>query len=305
MRPVDRDHPMRIGMIGLGTMGEPMAANLIRAGTPLVVWNRSAPSVVRTVRLGGSRASSADDLLSLCDVVLVMLADEAVIDQVLGRGGPRFVSWQGRLLVQMATTSPEHSAGLARAVRSVGGRYVEAPVSGSRIPAERGELVAMLAGDLDDVELVEDTIRPMCSRLVRCGMVPRAMSTKLAVNHFLITMVSALAETTHLATHTDLDLEAFADVLDSGPMASAVSRVKLRKLLDGDLQAHSPVDGVHGIARLIEGMARSAGVATPFLELSRGLLAEDEASGHGSEDTAAVIRVLELRSEGLRRTPTA
>ena len=163
----------------------------------------------------------------------------------------------------------------------------------------------MLAGDLDDVELVEDTIRPMCSRLVRCGMVPRAMSTKLAVNHFLITMVSTLAETTHLATHTDLDLEAFADVLDCGPMASAVSRVKLRKLLDGDLQAHSPVDGVHGIARLIEGMARSAGVATPFLELSRGLLAEAEASGHGSEDTAAVIRVLELRSEGLRRTPTA
>lgn len=292
--------PPEVGFVGLGTMGEPMAANLARAGTRLTVWNRSDPAAQRLAALGATVATSPHDLVIRSDVVLVMLADDTVLDAVLGRGTDRFASLAGRTLVQMGTTAPDHSAGLERDVRAVGGRYVEAPMSGSRLPAEAGELVSMVAGSKESVALVERLLAPLCSRVVRCGAVPRAMTTKLAVNHFLITMVATLAETTHLAESVDLDLPTFRAVLDSGPMASAVSRAKVAKLATRDLTAHSPVDGVHWIADLIDGMATGAGVATPFLELSASLLAEAEASGRGHQDMAAVVTALEARTRSAR-----
>ena len=130
---------MSVAFLGLGRMGEPMAANLLRAGVHLVVWNRSAAPADRLVALGANFARSARAALAGCELALLMLANEEAIDEVLGRGRPAFSrNVSGKTIVNMGTVSPAFSESLAAACAEVGGRYVEAPVSGSRIPAEQG-----------------------------------------------------------------------------------------------------------------------------------------------------------------------
>ncbi|MFI9593184.1 NAD(P)-dependent oxidoreductase [Nonomuraea sp. NPDC052265] len=287
------------GFIGLGIMGRPMALNLVRAGTPVVVWNRTAAGC-EPLRAAGARvATSPAEVFEAARVVLLMLADEAAVDAVLGRGTPRFASMvAGRVVVHMGTTSPAYSADLGAAVRAAGGDYVEAPVSGSRGPAEAGRLVAMPAGEPAAVEEVGPLLAPMCAEVIPCGPVPGGLLMKLAVNLFLITMVSGLAEATHFAARHGLDLETFARVLASGPMASDVSRAKARKLLDGDFTAQAAVADVLKNNRLIAEAARASGVASPLLDVCHALFAETLALGHGTLDMAAVVRAIEARTGG-------
>jgi 3-hydroxyisobutyrate dehydrogenase len=214
-----------------------------------------------------------------------------VIDAVLGRGTPEF-------LVPMGTTSPEYSAGLQADVLAAGGRYVEAPVSGSRLPATAGELVAMVAGDPAAVAEVRPLLAPMCREVVECGPVPQALTMKLAVNLFLISLVTGLAEATHFAARQGLDLDLLRGVLDAGPMASAVSRVKGEMLARRDFAAQASLRDVLMNNRLIAEAARAAGIATPVLDACHLLYGEALAQGHGGEDMAAVVRAHEARTAG-------
>lgn len=293
-----RDRPRApVGFLGLGVMGYPMASNLLAAGTPLLVWNRTAARSEALRAAGAEVAADADEVLRRTDVVLVMLADEASTDQVLGRGTAGFADRvRGRTLVSLGTNAPGYSIGLETEVRRAGGAYVEAPVSGSRGPAEAAQLVAMLAGDPDVVARVRPLLTPMCARTVVCGPVPSALTTKLAVNLFLIGLVTALAEAMHFAERAGLDLDLVRTVLDAGPMASEVSRGKARKLAARDFEVQASARDVLKNTQLVANAARSLGVATPLLDVGHQLFAEAVALGHGPEDMAAVVRAIEART---------
>ena len=286
---------MEVGFIGLGVMGQPMALNLARAGMRPLVWNRTRARAEPVAAAGGRVAATAADVLRDADVVFLMLADETATDAVLGRGSaPLRVA--GKTVVHMGTTSPEWSRDLERDVRAAGGAYVEAPVSGSRLPAEAGELVAMLAGDPAAVETVRPLLAPMCREAVACGPVPRGLLMKLAVNLYLITMVTGLAEAAHFAERHGLDLDRFVSILDAGPMASNVSRGKTAKLLAGDFSVQAACLDVLKNNRLVAEAARRGRIASPLLDVSHALFAETVALGHGGEDMLAVLRAIEART---------
>jgi 3-hydroxyisobutyrate dehydrogenase len=233
-----------------------------------------------------------------------MLADENAMDEALGRGTPAFAGRVAdRTLVHMGTTSPEYSAGLEDAVRSAGGRYVEAPVSGSRVPAEQGELVGMLAGGEETVEAVRPLLAPLCRETFGCGPVPGALLMKFSVNLFLITLVTGLAEAFHFADRHGLDQRLLRDVLDAGPMASAVSRVKGAKLVARDFAVQAGAADVLKNNRLIAQAARKAGLASPLLDVCHALYDETVARGHGGEDMTAVLHALQARTDGDRSRP--
>jgi len=293
-----------VGFLGLGLMGGPMALHLARAGTPLIVWNRT-PHRAEPLRRAGARvAASPDEVFERSAVVILMLATEAAVDEVLGRGTPRFAGLvAGRVVVHMGTASPAWSQALEADVRAAGGSYVEAPVSGSRGPAEAGELIAMLAGDPAGTAAVAPLLTPMCREVVVCGPVPAALHTKLAVNLFLITMVTGLVESVHLAERLGLDLDTFRAVLDAGPMASTVSRGKLRKLAEADFTAQAAAADVLKNNRLVAEAARAAGAASPLLDVCHRLFAETVERGHGGEDMVAVLRAVEDRSRQTAGTP--
>ena len=294
----------RVGFLGLGHMGEPMATRLARAGTDLTVWNRRPEKSELLRAAGAAVAGSAYEVVESCDLVILMLANGPVTDSVLGRSAGGFeLPVAGRIVVNMGTVSPEYSQALGDHLHAHGARFVEAPVSGSRVPAFSGALVAMLAGDDDDVlDLVEGVLAPMTAATFRCGEVPRAIETKLAANVFLIGMVAALAEAVHFARGRDLDVEVLRSVLDAGTMTSALSRVKLAKLVDGDHAPQAAVSDVLYNNRLILDAAEARGLAMPLLRVCGSLFSATEELGHGNDDMVRVIDAIAAAPGSLRRS---
>ncbi len=286
------------GFIGLGVMGQPMALRLARAGTPLVVWNRTATRCEPLHEAGASVAATPAEVFRRARTVVLMLADDTAIDAVLGRGRRRFArQLPGRTVVHMGTTSAGYSHALEADIHRAGGRYVEAPVSGSRGPAEEGRLVGMLAGEEAPVAEVRRLLAPLCRQTFTCGAVPGALLMKLAVNIFLITQVTGLAEAFHFADRHGLDRRRFLEVLDAGPMASAVSRTKAAKLLTRDFRVQAAILDVLKNNRLIAEQARSSSLASPLLDVCHALYGETAALGHGDADMTAVLYAIEARTD--------
>jgi 3-hydroxyisobutyrate dehydrogenase len=296
-----------IGFLGLGIMGRPMAGNLARAGTPLVVWSRTPEHCDDVCASGAHRAATPDEVFARCRVVILMLATDQVVDEVLGRGTADFRRRvAGHVLVHMGTTAPEYAGALGADITAADGCYVEAPVSGSRVPAENGELVAMIAGPPETLDEVEPILQPMCRGVVRCGSVAgSALTMKLAVNLYLVTTVAALAEAAHFAQRQGLDVATFESIVNSGQLASPIAEVKGAKLRNRDFTVQAAIHDVRKNSRLVAEAARAAGIAAPLVELADQLYLETLEHGHGQDDMAAVIHALEARSDALSRDRSA
>jgi 3-hydroxyisobutyrate dehydrogenase len=281
---------MRVGFSGLGLMGRPMAANLLRAGMSLCVYNRSPEPCEALAAAGAEVADSAASLFARCDAVILMLPDDDATDEVLGRGGANFAGRVvGRLIIIMGTHSPDYSRALGRDIAAARGRFVEAPVSGSRGPAEAGELVAMVAGTKDAVADARPLIAPMCLEQIEVGEVPRAMAMKLAVNLYLISSVTALAEATRLAAASGLDLDQFARVIITGQLGSSVAMAKLDKMVRRDFAPQAAVRDVLKNARLVASSAEAVGSDAPLLRESLTRFEAVRSIGGGTFDMAAIL----------------
>lgn len=175
------EHAAPIGFLGLGNLGRPMALNLVRSGTPTLVWNRTVERSIALGEAGALVARSVDEVFERSETILMMLANDTVIDDVLGRDTPSFERRvSDRTIVHMGTTSPQYSARLAEDVRAAGGRYVDAPVSGSVKPAEDAQLVFMIAGDPAEVGKVKALARPTSSSLMNATLAPARRSSESA-----------------------------------------------------------------------------------------------------------------------------
>jgi 3-hydroxyisobutyrate dehydrogenase len=290
----------KLGFIGLGTMGQPMALNLTRAGHPLTVWHRSPQKCVPLSDAGATIVDDVADVFRRSDVVFLMLIDSAAVDHVLRRGTPSFAAQlSGRTVVNMSSVEPHYSSGLEKDIKDAGGRFVEAPVSGSRVPAETGQLVAMVAGDLSVVSDVSPLLRPMCHEIVFCGSAGSGLRMKLAVNIFMLVLATGLAEAVHFADRQKLDRQLLQRILNAGPMSSAFSRIKLAKLVADDFSAQALARDGCNSTRLITDAARDAHIAASLMDVCRELYEETVALGHGSSDMISVIRAIEARSNGL------
>lgn len=287
-----------IGFIGLGIMGRPMALRLIRAGTPLVVWSRTPAHREPACSAGAERAATPDEVFRRCRTVILMLATELAVDEVLGRGTDRFDALlAGHTVIHMGTTPADYAVGLAADVVRAGGSYVEAPVSGSTVPAENGELVIMISGPSAEVAAATELLRPLYREVFPCGRQPgRALSMKLAVNLYLVTTVAALAEAAHFAERQGLDLRVFTSIIDAGQLASPVARVKGAKLRERDFSPQAAIHDVRKNSRFVLEAARDAGTATPLVAVADQLYLETLQRGDGALDMAAVVRAIEART---------
>lgn len=283
---------MTIGFLGIGRMGEPMARRLLQSGQALWIWSRN-PRHAASLQPDGARlATSVEGVFANCETVLLMLRDEHAIDSVLKRGTAGFAAMtQGHRLVQMGTVDPLWSQQLASDLAATGARYVEAPVSGSRSPAERGELIGMLAGTTAEIGDLELLLAPVCQTFIRCGNVPEAMQLKLAVNHYLVGMVCVLAEAVQSAARTGIPLSRLATSLGLGPMASEVMRGKLAQFVSGDFAARASIADVTHVAELVLAQAERAHAPSPLLQQCLVSLLRARADGRGDLDMAAVLPV--------------
>jgi 3-hydroxyisobutyrate dehydrogenase len=278
-----------------------MAANLLRAGFPLAVYNRSKAPRTALALIGARAFSGPDGLFADCDTVILMLANDLATDQVLGRGSPRFVDRvAGKLIVNMGTHAPAWSKSLERDVIAAGGRFVEAPVSGSRVPAESGELIAMVAGEAGAVETTRPLLDPLCREVVLTGAVPSAMACKMAVNLYLIASVAALAEATALAKALDLSPAIFERVIGSGSLRSEVAGAKVAKMVSRDFRPQATIRDVCKNAALVDGAATMAGLDATILAAAKHRFDAAFEGGREELDMAAVITAYGSEQEQIR-----
>ncbi len=283
-----------IGFIGIGVMGLPMARNLLASGVPLAVWNRTPGKCRPLQALGARLAPSPSAVFEAADLVILMLATGDAIDQVLHRGTPAFAALvQGHTVIHMGTTAPAYSMALAADITAAGGRYAECPVSGSRRQAEDARLIGLLAGEPELLDELRPLLAPMLGETFICGPVPSALLMKLAINLFLITTVTGLCETFHFAATHGLALRQFQAIVNAGPMASAVSINKLRKLVDHDDAVEASIDDVLNNNRLIADAARQARIASPLLDACHALFEASQRSGRGLQDMTAVLQAIQ------------
>lgn len=281
----------KVGFIGLGDMGMPMALRLLGTGPSLTVWTRDSQKLGRFRDTSAMIATSPQEVFAQSEIIILMLASADAVDAVLQRGTEGFSSMcKDRLIVQMGTTLPAYSKSLETEILAAGGRYAEVPVSGSSVPAASGQLVAMQAGDPETLTEIETIIAPLISAKVDCGAVPAALQMKLAVNTCLAGVMFGLLEGTNLARQCGLDMQVFRQVMEAGQMASPVVKMKMPKLVDEDFSTQASVYQTGANLRMMHGAAEEVGAQTPLVDSALGMQEKAMEMGFSDSDVSAVIR---------------
>ena len=227
------------GFIGLGIMGEPMARNLLAKGNKLTLWNRSTQATKRLVtEFGNDKVTLADspkDVMRKSNIVYTMLSTPQVVHHVYNQpDGILDGVHQNTKIVDCATLAEQDMEQLANQVAERGGRFLAAPVSGSKGPAIAGQLIFITGGDEALFKEVEDDLAKMGKASVFIGSPGDAAKFKLAVNMVMGTMMTALGEGISFCEASNLDTSTFIDVLDQGAMANPMFKLKGPKILSAD-----------------------------------------------------------------------
>ncbi|KAK2769946.1 nad-binding protein [Colletotrichum kahawae] len=308
---------MRVGFLGLGVMGTPMALNLTRKFA-VTVWNRTPSKYLPLTQAGAKIGETPAKVAEQSDVIFAMLFDgAALLDPAepdlgncsgkagdLGRALARDTltsifnddfrgALRGKTLINTASIPVDTSKYVAAQVQKAGGNFIEMPVSGSKIPAEQGRLVGLLAGDPKIAEQMRPYVEPLTAAAIYCGPIGFGLKTKYAVNLYLNNMTAALAESFSLAKAQGLNLEAFGQVIDAGPMASAYTKVKIPKIVNSDWAPQAAVKDCYNSTQLIVKAAEDANVRTPYAELCRQVYKEATEAGLNEEDMIAVYKLFQ------------
>ncbi|KAI8633136.1 hypothetical protein F5Y19DRAFT_471395 [Xylariaceae sp. FL1651] len=269
-------------------MGAPMALNLCRH-YPVTVWNRSSSKYPPLIQAGARVGATPSEVARQSDVIFAMLFDAAAIDDIFGDLKKALA---GKTLVNTSSVSGAYSHYLAQEVSQAGGRFIEMPVSGSKVPAEQGRLVGMMAGDVHVVEQTRHVMEPITCAAVYCGPVGYGLKTKYAVNLYLVTITAGLAESMNLARAQGLDLAVLGEVLNAGPMASAYSKTKITKILAQDWSAQAAIKDCYNSAKLICAASEEVGAHSPLIESCRAMYGQANDAGLGEDDMIAVIKIM-------------
>lgn len=286
-----------VGFVGLGLMGAPMAANLVRAGWRVIGWNRS-PAAVRDLELlGGAGAGNVADLRDE-PVIIFMLPDLPFIEEA---SDGLLDAWRqkppapGTLVVVMSSVSPVgvQAFGLAVAQASAGNASVlDAPVSGGTVGAQRGTLAIMAGGTTDDFDRARPVLDAMGTSVRRLGGLGAGSLAK-ACNQLVVgTTTAALAEAAELAERSGLDVAALFEVLSGGLAASRVLDVVGPRLAAKDYAPTGPAKFMLKDLSFVRDSADIAGTATPMAAAGLALYAELVAQGLGDQDLAVVRQAI-------------
>lgn len=283
----------RVGFLGLGIMGRAMAANLVRAGFEVVVWNRSAIKCAPLVALGATQAATPREVVEACDITLAMLADPAAARETcFGADGVLAGIRPGRGYIDMSTVDDATARAIAAAVSERGGRFLEAPVSGTKKPAEEGTLVILAAGERS----LYDEAGPLFDRLgkkrVYLGEVGQGARMKLVVNMIMGSMMVALSEGLSLGLKGGLDGAAILEVLEAGAMACPMFRGKGPMLLADDATTSFPLKHMQKDLRLALALSEDLGQSLQAASAANEVFKRATIAGHGDADIAAVHRVV-------------
>jgi 2-hydroxy-3-oxopropionate reductase len=285
-----------VAVIGLGIMGGPMAANLLKAGYEVVGYDRGRDKIDTLVERGGRGAGGVPDAVREADVVITMLPDSPDVEAVvLGEGGVLDSVKPGTLLIDGSTIRPDVSARVAEAVRARGARMVDAPVSGGEAGAVEGTLSIMVGGEPDDFEAARPVLEAVGSTVVHVGPAGSGQTVKAANQLIVAGNIEILAEAVVFLEAYGVDMKAALDVLGGGLAGSTVLNRKGAGMLALEFQPGFRLTLHHKDLGIVQSAAREAGVVIPLGAVVSQLVAAMVARGDGGLDHSGLLKlVLEL-----------
>lgn len=272
-------------VLGTGTMGAPMARNLAKAGHTVRVWNRTR---ARAEPLAGDAitvASSPAEAATGADVLLTMLYDVDAVTDVAAVALPALP--EGALWLQMSTVGVAGTRTLAALAETHGIAFVDAPVVGTKRPAEQGTLVVLASGPQGVRDRCASVFDAVGSRTMWLDGVDNATRLKLVVNNWVLALIEGLAESVALAEAAGLDPQLFLDAIKGGPTDTPYAHLKVAAMISRDFAPSFSLAGAHKDTVLVLELAAETGVELALAEAARGHLALAVERGHGTEDMAA------------------
>jgi 3-hydroxyisobutyrate dehydrogenase len=276
-----------VAVIGAGIMGSAMARNLVAAGLTTRVWDRSPSATGSLADAGAVVAASAREAVRDAGVVITMLPTADVVESVIFDGGVAEAFADGCVWAQMGTIGVEATLriGDRLAAQRPGVMFVDAPVSGSKGPAEQGQLLILASGPAaaaDEVRTVFDVIG---RKTVWVGEAGRGSQVKLVVNAYLSILIEGVAETMELADRLGIGHEQLAEVIEGGPLDAPLAGAKLHKMDRGDYAAEFPLEwALKDVDLAIDA---AGGQAPPLLAALSGQWHAAVAAGYGRQDISA------------------
>lgn len=277
-----------VTVLGTGIMGAGMARNLVRAGFDVTVWNRTPEKARPLAADGATVATDAASAVEGVDVVLTMLFDDAAVSATMAEALPR--SRPDALWVQSSTIGVAAAERWAELAAHQGIAFVDAPVLGTRQPAEQGTLTVLAAAPQAVRERATPILDAVGARTLWVGERPGdGQRLKLTANAWVLSITTATAQSIALAERLGLDPQLFLDVIAGGPTDSAYAQLKGRNMITGALDPAFTLDGAVKDAGIILAAIRDTGVDERLMHAVHAQLESAAEAGHGDADMAAVI----------------
>lgn len=279
-----------VAVLGTGVMGAPMARCLVRAGLAVTAWNRTAEKAAELAGDGVLPAPTPAAAADGAGILVTMLADGAAIRAVVvGQDGALAALAPGATWLQMSTVGPAAAAELEVLATEHGVRYVDAPVLGSREPAQAGDLVVLASGPEEARATCAPVLDAVGRRTLWLGPAPAGSRLKVVVNAWLMSTTAALAETLALAEALGADPAAFLDVTDRGALGALYTELNATAMLERSFPTRFPLALAAKDASLAMQAAGEQGASLRVLAATRAQFDRAVALGHGAQDWAAVI----------------
>lgn len=285
----------RVGYIGLGAMGKPMALNILKAGFPLTVFNRTAEKAGELLTAGAEWADSPADLARRSDVVFTNVSNTAdVLSVVLGQSGVREGVRPGMIFVDNSTISPTGSREIYESLRALGVSALDAPVSGGEIGAQNGSLTIMVGGDADALELVRPVLNAVGKKITHIGGAGAGQIAKAANQIMVAAQMVAEAELMIFAQKAGADPVKVIEAIKGGAAQCWTLDVKPQRLFAGNRTPGFKASLQAKDLAIVMETARQNLMSLPGTAVSAQLFNALCAMGEGDLDNSAVIRVIEL-----------
>jgi 3-hydroxyisobutyrate dehydrogenase len=278
-----------IGWMGLGNMGTPMSGNLIKAGYPVVVYNRTKEKEETLKAQGALTAASPATLIQQCAVVVMMVTDDRAIEQLFtGDNGLLSANVTGKIIINMSTVSPRISKEMAALCKQQGNDYIDAPVSGSVKQAEEGQLVIMVGGDQTVFEQAKPVLENLGKLVLRVGGHGAGNTAKLAINTLLGFHAQGLAEAIVFARQNGIETQDLLTLINQSALGNAFIKIKSDAILQNNYRAAFALKHIAKDLRL----AKAEGLNTPLGEVVYNTFQQAEPT-LGEEDIIAIIKYID------------
>lgn len=281
---------MKIGWVGLGTMGTPMVRNLLGEGFPVYVFNRTREKEKELIKLGASSADSLQHLSQVSEVVVTMVTDDEAVEQVYNSStGLLTDPSPGTLMIDMSTVSTQASKKLAKGCSDKGVRFLEAKVSGSGKVVEDEQLVIMVGGTQEDYQKALPIFGTLGKHSFLMGEVGIASAAKLCLNYFLALTFQGLAETVLFAQQEHISKQAILNLINESALGSGVTLQKSQKILSNDFSPAFALKHITKDLRLIQKEGMTFPLFSPLLASYQSA----SKMGFAEDDAMSIIRYLD------------